>query len=466
MRWETGLILLVALANAAYNATLPLHFDEAYYWVWAQRPDLSYFDHPPMIAWLLWLATRLGQGEAVLRLVPVACLSGAVWLMWRLALEAWGRGVARWALALLLALPILQIGYLLATPDAPLAFFWAATLYSLHRALRDGRTAWWLAAGAAGGAALASKYTAVLLLPVVLLGTLLYRPRALASRPFWGALALALAVFAPVLLWNAQHDWASFRFQYGHGLDAPKVLQPQLLLDFLGAQAGIVNPLFFLGLCYCSWRYAWASLRRRESGLLWLACWLPLLFFGYAALFKKAEANWPVPAYLGGMVLLAYWLHRQRAAKFLAAGLALSLLLVGAVKFPEALPFLPPKANLKAQQFAGNDVFAQAAPYLTEDVRWVLSDSYQNASLAWYYLPGRPQVHVVTPARISMYDQWRRELPPLGAGSALYVGDRRSEEALRRQFGEVRQEAAFRKGAKEIVVYRCRGSEYGEETGE
>ena len=84
MRWENGLILAIALANIAYNATLPLHYDEAYYWVWTQRLDFSYFDHPPMIAWLLWVVGQVGQTEAVLRIVPVACLSGAVWLMWRL----------------------------------------------------------------------------------------------------------------------------------------------------------------------------------------------------------------------------------------------------------------------------------------------------------------------------------------------------------------------------------------------
>ena len=72
MRWENGLILAVALANIAYNATLPLHYDEAYYWVWTQRLDFSYFDHPPMIAWLLWIVGRLGQTEAILRLVPAA----------------------------------------------------------------------------------------------------------------------------------------------------------------------------------------------------------------------------------------------------------------------------------------------------------------------------------------------------------------------------------------------------------
>ena len=77
MRWENGLILAIALANIAYNATLPLHYDEAYYWVWTQRLDFSYFDHPPMIAWLLWVVGQVGQTEAVLRsLLHAAAIDG------------------------------------------------------------------------------------------------------------------------------------------------------------------------------------------------------------------------------------------------------------------------------------------------------------------------------------------------------------------------------------------------------
>ena len=459
MRWENGLILAVALVNIAYNATLPLHYDEAYYWVWTQRLDFSYFDHPPMIAWLLWVVGHLGQTEAVLRLVPVACLSGAVWLMWRLTENVWGRATARYALLLLLGLPILQIGYLLATPDAPLALFWAAALYSAQRALQEEGSAWWLAAGAAGGAAMLSKYTAVLLLPVLFLIVLLYQPRTLRRPGFWGALVAAVLVFLPVLYWNSLHDWASFRFQYGHGMDAPKVLRLPLFFDFWGAQAAIVNPVFFFALFYFSWRYLKVNVQKWQSALLWLSCWIPLAFFGYAALFKKAEANWPVPAYLGGMALLAYWLQKKQARKWLAAGLGLSLLLVGLAKFPEAAPWLPPKANLKVQQFIGNDVFAQGQPWLQEDVRWVLSDSYQNASLVWYYLPGKPAVHVVTPARISMYDYWRQDLPPLAGGTALYFGAAKDETILKQQFREVEKVAQLSEGIRQVAVFRCRGKE-------
>jgi hypothetical protein len=304
-----------------------------------------------------------------------------------------------------------------------------------------------------------SKYTAVLLLPVLLLTVLLYQPRTLRRPVFWGALALAVLVFSPVLYWNFLHDWASFRFQYGHGMDAPKVLQLPLFWDFWGAQAAIVNPVFFFALFYFSWRYLKANVQKWQNALLWLSCWIPLSFFGYAALFKKAEANWPVPAYLGGMVLLAYWLQKKQARKWLAVGLGLSVILVGLAKFPEVAPWLPPKANLKVQQFIGNDVFAQGQPWLQEDVRWVLSDSYQNASLVWYYLPGKPAVYVVTPARISMYDYWRQELPPLAGGTALYFGAEKDETILKQQFREVEIVAHLSEGIRQVTVFRCRGKE-------
>ena len=58
-RSERRLLLLSALLGVWQVTTLPLFAQEAYYWCYAQHPALSYFDHPPMVAWMIWLGTQL-----------------------------------------------------------------------------------------------------------------------------------------------------------------------------------------------------------------------------------------------------------------------------------------------------------------------------------------------------------------------------------------------------------------------
>ena len=88
----------VILFNLLYNMTLPLHFDEAYYWVWSKHPQLSYFDHSPMIAWLIKLATALADDEWLIRLVPLGCAALTGMFIWRMAAELFDPSTADRAL--------------------------------------------------------------------------------------------------------------------------------------------------------------------------------------------------------------------------------------------------------------------------------------------------------------------------------------------------------------------------------
>lgn len=214
-----GLLILLVVLQGLYNARVPLMGDEAYYWAWSQHPGLSYFDHPPLIAWLLRLATAWAASEFTVRLVPLLCLGLSTWLVWRLAREIDGDRAAAIALAIFLVMPATHIGAFAAVPDAPLMFCWTLALYAGHRTLRAEPGIWPLTTGLAIGLALLSKYTAILF-PVALLAYLtIWRRDVLRRRSSWLAALLALAVFSPVLIWNQQHDWVSLAFQYRHGAD-------------------------------------------------------------------------------------------------------------------------------------------------------------------------------------------------------------------------------------------------------
>src|SRR5205085_5365047 len=118
---------------------------------------------------------------------------------------------------------------------------------------------WWLAAGLFGGLALLSKFTAIMLLPAVVAFMLVpdWRRRWLKSPYPWAAALLAAVVFSPVLVWNDQHDWSSFRFQFVRAV-AAHPLSLRTVGEFFGMQLGLVGfvllPVVLSGVALTAWR--------------------------------------------------------------------------------------------------------------------------------------------------------------------------------------------------------------------
>ncbi len=441
MNRTTALFLTVVFLNALYSNTLPLHYDEAYYWQWSKHLALSYFDHPPMIAWLLWLAGHFGESVFVLRLVPLFCMTVSGMAVWRLTHEAFGQAAADTLLLLYTFLPIVHIGFLLATPDAPLALFWTLSLYAAWRAVfprtGDGKAwGWWLAAGILFGCALLSKYTAVLLFPSLVLAVAFSRKRALLfSGRMLAAILAATAVFLPVLWWNWQNSWVSFLFQFKHGIAEEKVFNATYFWEFIGGQAGVLSPLVFLGLLYALFRFLSDNLYDDKLSFFFWPCVFPLIFFCHAAMFKRAAANWPIPAYASGLALLSWWAASRDWRRWKIVSLTFSIFIVLLLKAPGLFPFLPAKAVL-TNQFKGEpQIFAKL--HLPPGVAF-LGDNYGPASLAAYYLPQPSPVWVLSAPRVSMYNYWQqgKELPKEG----FYVGRYDEKDDLSRYYAKVERQ--------------------------
>jgi 4-amino-4-deoxy-L-arabinose transferase-like glycosyltransferase len=459
-RWAAFFAATV-LFNLGYNSTLPLHFDEAYYWVWSNHLQLSYFDHPPMIAWLIRAATVFGDAEWQIRLVPLSCSALAGLGIWSLANGLYGKSVANKALLIFLLSPLAQMGFSLATPDAPLILGWTAVLFFVHKAIFGADRKYYYAAGVAAGFAMLSKYTAVLLLPGLLLFLLFSsRRRELVRKELWGAIGIGLMLFLPVLIWNAGHEWSSFRFQLGHGLDSEKILNLATFAEYLGAQAVGLNLIFFLFLLYLLLRFFGTMVSdERQAFLLW-PCLTVLAFFGYAALFKRTEGNWAAPAHVTGIILIAKWLDCRRYSWAYKTGIALGIMMIMVLKVPELFDFLPRQMVMKRQVLGYDTMFRTADPLLTGS-QVVLAGDYKLASLAWYYLPGRPIVHVVTPSRFSQFNYWREDFQIPMDADVIFFGDKKQAALLGACFQVVTPLTPLfyqdRYISREIQVYQCRG---------
>lgn len=315
LKWFWMLFVAAMILRVLAMILTPLLPEEAYYWMYAQHPALSYFDHPPMVAWVIGAGTAVfGDNEFGVRIVGNLLMIVASGLMYRMARLWYGRLTAAISALLLQITPIYFATGFLTTPDAPLVVFWLTCLLGLATALKQGRASGWYLAGLGLGGAMLSKYTGVFLgvgTLIALLGHRPWRRQLLTPHPYLASL-LALAVFSPVVIWNWRHDWASFHFQ-SSGRFSSRGLSPESVLTFLIGQLAVMLPVFLAAL---GWLAARSLTRRRRLRLdrTWFAFCLslPLLaVMAYQSLRYSIHINWTLPAYLS---LLPALVHLIRAA--------------------------------------------------------------------------------------------------------------------------------------------------------
>ncbi len=307
--WTIGIGTAVRLVIAAVTG---LGVDESYAVASARQLHLSYFDHPPLSFWLVHLATHLFRSEAhlVVRGPFILLFAATTWLMYRVTAHAFGEHEGWLAVLFLNVAPVFSLSTATwVLPDGPLMCSLAGACYCLARVVLDpagerraGR--WWLGAGLCVGAALLSKYQAALFLVGVAL-FLVVRPtqrRWLGRAEPYAGLAVALALFTPVLVWNAQHGWASFAFQLGRQATSvtPTVSQRLgALAQTIGGQALWVLPWLWVPLV---WVLITALVRRPHEDRRYLfACvaLVPITVFTVVSLTgRPALPHWPASGYL------------------------------------------------------------------------------------------------------------------------------------------------------------------------
>lgn len=358
--------LLLALASAWLCASLPVFSQEAYYWSYATHPDLSYFDHPPMVAWLIWLGTAcFGDGAFGIRCGTWLC-GLATTAVGVATLRAFGVdrvGQSAW-IALGFLSPVMAMTHFLANPDPMLVCGSTVVLYALWRA-RDGGRRWWIVAGVAAGLALLSKYSAAFL---AISGSLLllFDPalrRQLRGPAPWLAVAVAAVVFLPVVVWNYGNDFESFRFQTGerYGKGAFSV---GWFGEFVLGQFFMLHPVLALALPA---GLAWLARRvRHDPRALWLLAFgLPLpAWMLFSSFWIQVKLNWLAPACVPLLLGLVVWWRERPAA---LAGLRPRLAKAAAVALL-AIPAIAPLAPLlrlvpagRGSSWSGWDELAERA---------------------------------------------------------------------------------------------------------
>jgi hypothetical protein len=305
-------LVVLRLVGAAWT---PLAFDEAYYWMWSKHLASGYYDHPPGVAFVIRLGTMIaGDTELGVRLVSILLALPMSWAVFSSAAILFGgRRVAATATILLNVTLMAAVGTMIVTPDAPLLAASSLVLFCLAKVLETGRGAWWLAVGAAVGVALLSKYTALLFGPAILiwLVTVPRLRRWLVSPWLYLGGLVALAVFSPVILWNADHHWVSFIKQIGRA--RIEDFRLAYIGELIPTQIAFTTPLMFIlgamGLYALFQRNAGALAARMLISVMF---WIITLYFVWHSLHARVEANWFAPVYPAFAIAAAVAAHLTR----------------------------------------------------------------------------------------------------------------------------------------------------------
>ena len=290
---------LVAVRLVVAGLT-PLSFDESLYWVWSKHIAGGYYSHPPVNPILIRLGTELfGSTEFGVRVLNVLLAVPASWAIWRSAAILFSDEKVGATAALYFNLTlVIAAGSIIATPDNAVVAAAAFLLLTLVKLLQTGRAAWWLAIGVAFGIGMLSKYTTIFFAVSILAWLVLVpQQRKWLSTP-WPYIAgiIALAVFSPTLIWNAQHGWASVQYQFH------RLVVYEWSLGYFGeffvTQIGLATPsIFILGVM------GLVAMLRGQGGplgarvLLNAMVWPIVLYFVWHTFHGRVEGNWPEPIY-------------------------------------------------------------------------------------------------------------------------------------------------------------------------
>ena len=309
------------IANLVQAGFTELANDEAYYHMFAERLAWGYFDHPPVTALLVWARKRLFGGELGVRFFFTVLQPLYLWILWRLIRPAdAGRRDAALFVVVSAATLMLQLYGFIAVPDGPLMFTTALFLLTFKWFSENRRRAWlWM--GIAMALMAYSKYHGAL----VVLFALAANPRQLLRPALYSSGAVALLLLVPHLVWQYEHDWASFAY---HLSGRNSVFRPGYVVEFLANVLVGFNP-FFVPLYVQAWRKV-----KPQTPVGRALKFLPvafIVFFMLSSLRGYVQPQWVIVSCFGLVcVLFAYARRHPRTRRYVmrAGGVTVGLIVL------------------------------------------------------------------------------------------------------------------------------------------
>ncbi len=318
------IILFFTLLRLAAIALMGLTPQDAYYSYYSENLSLSYFDHPPMVAYMVWFFAQIfGRSLFALHATNFVVTALTLVVLYFFLKKILSGDNLKIAFILIIPTPLITVLSVNTTPDVPLLFFWSVTLLLAYNAVKSGNWYWWLLAGVSSGLAFDSKYTGIFLpagLFLFLLISKQHRSKIISPGFFMYAGGFALAIL-PVLIWNIQNNFISFKYQSAEraaGLSGFS-FDPLLFPGFLGSQMVLALPLLFFVSYIVGGKLIKKYFKNEQvsSDLLFAASFaLPMLFsFTAISFIYWVKINWIMPVFLSALIMVAPYIKSGKALK-------------------------------------------------------------------------------------------------------------------------------------------------------
>jgi len=437
------ILLLIAFFSILRLAVAPsfgLGVDEAHYFLYGKYPDLSYVDHPPLVGWVHALFyTLFGTSEFLVRLPAILLFAFTTVLLYRFMLVL--AGSKRIALLGIIAFNssfLFNALSFMLLPDSFLYPLMLLLIFNLKKIEESPDTKHFILLGIILGLAGLAKYTAILFVPPLVVYFMLKRRYDLlfSGRMILAAL-IALLMISPVIYWNINHDFASFRYQTGHVLGTSKINIGDFFTS-LAAQFGSHCPFLFIIAFYGFFRSFkdkndWVRLSLLFGGTI-------LAFFLYTSLYETALPHWNSPFYLLFIPIgVAYLSTTDVRWKKIFMNISIGFSLIVTL-------FLHAEIGGKFFRFPDyqspfRDIYGYAL--IAKDAESIMKENQQaNQALAvtnwtvgsrmtYYALPYAREVFVID-KRVDQFDFWRKHSPK--GYDLLFVNTRFDREEIAERY--------------------------------
>lgn len=414
------LILFFTLIRLIVAPLFGLGVDEAHYALYGKFLDLSYVDHPPLVGWVHGIFIYLfGTNEFLVRLPAILLFAATSYCAYLFMLRITGSEPL--SLIAVLALNcsfMLNALALMLLPDSLLLLLIFLLIFVAERLDRNKRPLDFIFLGLILGLMGLSKYTAILLVPPLIVFFMLRKRWDILFSPYMFLAAfIALVMVTPVFYWNMTHDWVSFKYQGGHvfGSLATSV---KSFFESLGAQFGAYSPFLFIVAVYGFFK-VW----RREEPYLRLAVLFGatiMIFFMFTSLYERTLPHWPSAFYLlfipvGTYLLLTSPKKWQRNFLYISIGVSLVGMLVAYTelggKFLKLPDYKSPFRDIYAYPEIARDADTILKKHASPRPGAIAVTNWTEGSRVMYYnLPYGHEVFVIDD-RNDQFDVWQTKSP-------------------------------------------------------
>ncbi|MDR3188143.1 MAG: glycosyltransferase family 39 protein [Prevotellaceae bacterium] len=393
----------VNLAQAIFTE---IHSDEAYYFLYGENPAWGYFDHPPMVGWMIFLSGLLFDGNLAVRFVTIVLQLFTLLLIWK-AISDKAPTASKVALFFTISasLVMFQVYGFITTPDAPLLFFTTLFLFCYKRFLQKETWLNTLCLAIAAAGMMYSKYHAAVVFGLIFLSN----PRLLTRYKVWLAGVGGLLLFAPHVYWQIANDYPSLKY---HLSDRSSSFRWKYFLEYLPNQLAVFNPLTLGAVAYGMVKFKPKD--AFERGMFFLIAGF-IAFFWVSSFRGHVEPHWTMICSVPMIILLySACLKSQPLLRYVKTWVAWSLVVIVAARVLLLTGLLPERLG-----FSGKKEKNMAVKAVAGDLPVAFTGSFQGASNYHFFTQNEAFVLSAVNSRQTQFDIWEKEL--LHQGKPVFI---------------------------------------------